>query len=653
MDSYSYAFTLTGTYAEGTTPTYSLINTGSYGTATVNASTGQVTYESSSTQSVIEEITFIINDGYTDSEPGTVSIDHRTDPLYKHAWHLKNTGQANFASTSGTPDSDTDVAGVIISGWKGEGIKVGVIDEDLEISHEDLAPNIIEGNSYDVIDGDYDPSYPEENIKSGHGTGAAGIIAARGWNDIGTRGVAPKATLSGCNYLEATSFENWKICFGDNSSINQMNQNDIFNISLGSYGTGGTDKDENDEDIEAKKFAIPYFFYYPSQLQDWENRVSNYRSGKGAIIVKSAGNGWRSDVEGYSCGPNQNGLVSCDQASFEDDQSVPYTISVAALNALDEPSSYSSSGSGIWVSGYGGEFGYNTDEGWNLSSDSRFLKAAVMSTDRSRCSHGYVGPDSYDQSTSVPRNEFQSWHNPHPENPDCNYTSAYNGTSAAAPTVSGVVALLLDQNENLTWRDVKHILASSSRIVNADDSYDYRGVNQYKWTTNAAGYSHHNRYGFGAINSYDAAVFAATHEAGSLGSFVQTDFIGTETSLTIEDSTIYSTAIALSKPPESEGIVEYIQFLFTLNHAAPHTVGISLLSPSGTEITIVNPYHNGRTNPYDDETFSEPTYRPLIIGVAGFYGESMDGDWTVKIADYEDDGISGTVERQKIKIFGR
>ena len=132
---------------------------------------------------------------------------------------------------------------------------MGVIDEDLEISHEDLAPNIIEGNSYDVIDGDYDPSYPEENIKSGHGTGAAGIIAARGWNDIGTRGVAPKATLSGCNYLEATSFENWKICFGDNSSINQMNQNDIFNISLGSYGTGGTDKDENDEDIEAKKFA--------------------------------------------------------------------------------------------------------------------------------------------------------------------------------------------------------------------------------------------------------------------------------------------------------------------------------------------------------------------------------------------------------------
>ena len=47
--------------------------------------------------------------------------------------------------------------------------------------------------------------------------------------------------------------------------------------------------------------------------------------------------------------------------------------------------------------------------------------------------------------------------------PDPNYTSRFNGTSASAPMVCGVIALMLQANPNLTYRDVQEILVRSSR----------------------------------------------------------------------------------------------------------------------------------------------------------------------------------------------
>ena len=46
---------------------------------------------------------------------------------------------------------------------------------------------------------------------------------------------------------------------------------------------------------------------------------------------------------------------------------------------------------------------------------------------------------------------------------DIDYTSRFNGTSASAPMVSGVIALMLEANPNLSWRDVQEILVRSAR----------------------------------------------------------------------------------------------------------------------------------------------------------------------------------------------
>ncbi|WP_163367104.1 S8 family serine peptidase, partial [Escherichia coli] len=41
-------------------------------------------------------------------------------------------------------------------------------------------------------------------------------------------------------------------------------------------------------------------------------------------------------------------------------------------------------------------------------------------------------------------------------------TTTFGGTSAAAPQVTGTVALMLEANPNLGWRDVRTILAMSA-----------------------------------------------------------------------------------------------------------------------------------------------------------------------------------------------
>src|SRR5262249_12056459 len=76
--------------------------------------------------------------------------------------------------------------------------------------------------------------------------------------------------------------------------------------------------------------------------------------------------------------------------------------------------------------------------------------------------------------------------------PDPNYTSRFNGTSAAAPMVSGVIALMLQANPQLSYRDVQEILVRTSRQnaqFESPASGAFTGDNASKntWQTNQTG----------------------------------------------------------------------------------------------------------------------------------------------------------------------
>ena len=112
------------------------------------------------------------------------------DPLFTSQWHLRNTGQ-----TGGLSGADIGAT----TAWDsatGTGVIIGVVDDGLEYSHEDLLSRYRADLSYDFYSGDNDPA--PNVLADFHGTSVAGVAAAAGNNAVGGSGVAPG--------------RNWRVC---------------------------------------------------------------------------------------------------------------------------------------------------------------------------------------------------------------------------------------------------------------------------------------------------------------------------------------------------------------------------------------------------------------------------------------------------------
>ena len=738
QESNSITVQLLSSVIDGRTASYSIENEQLFGTATLDTSTGILNYTTDIADVAVERIRFRVNDGVIDDGVADLTLNLNTDPLYKHTWYLHNTGQTGFASLSGTPGEDLNTDVSISSGFTGKGIGINVIDEGLEIAHEDLVGNIKEGFSYDCANDDTDPTL--SSPYGDHGTSVAGIIAAKGWNNVGGRGVAPDADLIGYNYLsyQSNACQAYALGYLDDYSSTM----DIFNMS---YGLG--------------LYRGSSSFSFPSQnilseLDDtvYKNGVNNLRNGKGALYIKSIGNDFDTGAtNGDGCGEpgvDDPSAMGCSIAFHDETHTVPYIIGVAALKATGIKSSYSTSDPSIWISGFGGEYGYS--EEYNPGLIDLAYEPAMMTTDQMGCEAGYVSYYYY------PDNEFEDCWNyingPHPDNIDGNYTNTFGGTSSAAPSVAGAIAVLLSAYPDLTWRDVKHIMASTGRKSDPERAYTKNGLVQHDWITNAAGYTHHYWYGFGAFDLGAAIDFGSTYTPDSLGTFnefgwkkaipketitvsIAANSSGTgnvyvidgirRKSLFLNAGTTYTFIHSSAHPlrfsttpdgthaggveyvegvTKSNGITtikvtedtpmlyyycavhsdmgadisffdtgaiqnlnlsipsfssvedtipylaetagnftEFIQIKIYLDKEIPKDIGMHLISPQGTEMSILQPFSNVSGNPSGDW---------FVMGVSGFYGEQINGDWTLKVTDYTDNSDTGILVDWEINIFG-
>jgi subtilisin family serine protease len=597
--------------SDGDVLTYALTSSPT-NTVTGSVSASILTLTPESTFSGTASLTLKVSDGKSEASQSFSLVVTAADPLYGYQWHLNNSGQTNFAANPGTSAEDINVDSVIAEGIKGNDVIVAVVDTGLEIAHEDLSANVVSGGSWDFVGSDSDPT--SSSTTGDHGTSVAGLIAATGWNGKGGRGVAPSASLKGFNLISSSqTLANYVSSLGGASYSNDV---DIFNQSYGSDRYYSTTINST---IEAQ------YIY----------GVSSLRSGKGAIYIKSSGNGFHLGVKisgtSYYCYQLYGGAtgLSCQNANMDPSNSIPENIMVGALTAKGKKSSYSTAGSNLWVSAPGGESG-TTDP-------------AMLTTDQSNCTQGYVRTGGASGNTFDTVSEGSG----HSENSNCNYTSIFNGTSSAAPVTSGAVALMLEANPALTWRDVKHILASTSDQVDATLGATIITINgvaydaEPAWLTNAAGYKFHNYYGFGRVNVAAAVTAAKAYTAGSLGTFTYSSWASSgtlNTAIQDNDASGLSNAISVS---DSKSI-EAVQVKINLTHPYTGQLAIELTSPSGSKSMLFNPKNifassNGLTN--------------FILLSNAFYGETSNGNWTLKVVD-TNSGNTGTLTNWSIRVFG-
>ncbi|MBM4231111.1 MAG: choice-of-anchor D domain-containing protein [Gammaproteobacteria bacterium] len=568
--------------------TYTVSTQAVEGTATVAAG-GGVTYRVngllSSPTKATDSFVVSVSNGYT-TGTASVNVTLRYDPLLPNQWHLANTGQNSFSSTRPISGNDMKVGVAWAEGATGKGIKVAIVDDGLEGAHEDLKDNFDLEKSFNFLTNGKDPT--PANADDTHGTAVAGIVAAQAFNGKGGRGVAFQATLRGYNLLEegADSIQNLATGLGGGTGV--AADNDVFNASFGAV----TDR------------RLPLLPKFDPAEGQTNATTTTLRGGKGAPLVEAAGNDF-SDFLGNSptCGFAVSIKISCSIAALDTRKASSIPIIVGALAADGKKSSYSTTGSSLWVSAPGGEGG--DDSAFIAGLNAVDYKPAIITTTRTGCDSKGNASNALDSKT----NSLSA---------ACQYTAKMNGTSAAAPNTAGVVALMLQVRPELTWRDVKFILAKTAVKVDAAMPPISIGsvIAEQGWVKNAAGFEFNNWYGFGAVDAGAAVKLAKTHALVSpQKTAIEKSFSPTTTVTLSPNAASYTIDFVVSSPDMTfnEGVILYNDFDTSLVSC----VQIELLSPSGTKSILL---HAGTG-------FTNTIVENVRLASNAFYGESVNGTW--------------------------
>lgn len=314
-----------------------------------------------------------------------------SEPYYYQQWYLEY--DSNFYTLNSIDTNAHIHSENLLNTYTGDGVKIAIIDDGLDVNHEDLSGAII--NTYDVATKTADVKHSSSNTY--HGTAVTGIIAAR-INAIGIAGIASKSQII---------FLKTKPNMSDSETIELFNKAEEFgaeivNCSWGTYDVSPAVKDT---------------------IVELSN---NGRDGKGTIIVFASGND--------------------DRDMANDESAISEVISVGSSDKDNQRAWYSNYGENLDILAPGGyDIGITTLDDMGLNGTASIDEDYLL----------------YDDSNS------------------------FIGTSASAPIVTGIIALMLEKNSNLTRSEVENILHNTSDKIGSI-IYDEKGRDNY--------------YGFGKIN---------------------------------------------------------------------------------------------------------------------------------------------------------
>jgi subtilisin-like proprotein convertase family protein len=314
--------------------------------------------------------------------------------------------------------------------------------------------------------------------------------------------------------------------------------------------------------------------------------VGSGRGGLGMTIVKSAGNSRAANFD-----------VNADDWTNDTRQVV-----VGAVDQNGFVSSYSSYGAALLVSGFG-------------------TPGEVLTTDRTG-NAGYVAGD---------------------------YVGGFNGTSAAAPMVAGVVALMYEADTGLGWRDVQSILAASARQVGSDVGAGPAGFERFAWgwngatTWNGGGLHFSNDYGYGLVDARAAVRLAETWRltgtpAATSGNEFQNVMDVLNATVVVPDGDLGG--LVFSGVAGFDDVVERVTVEMSFSTTWTGDLEVYLTSPEGTTSQLIA--DTGGSNDFNGTwTFESQAFR----------GEGAAGAWSVRVID-DAFGDVLTVSDIVIRTFG-
>jgi proprotein convertase subtilisin/kexin type 2 len=221
------------------------------------------------------------------------------------------------------------------------------------------------------------------------------------------------------------------------------------------------------------------------------------------------------------------------------------------------------------------------------------------------------------------------------------YTSSFAGTSAAAPMVSGVSALMLSANPNLTWRDVRLILARSARQNDPTHAHWQRAPKGGLWFN--------PYYGFGAVDAHAAVKLAQTWQTlGGSESLRRCEVTAHSSNAIPDDGTVALTLLNFD-PSCAITAIEHVELVIDVAHEYSGDLDIRLVSPSQTQSQFAQSrICDSRTRANDDCS----NFENWRIASVRHLDESPQGIWRLEIRD-ELPGKTGTLNAARLVIYGR
>ena len=494
---------------------------------------------------------FIGKDANNSDENGNGILDGlEGDEFFEKQWYIRSIGIAtNPSEVASIEGNDLNLLETY-KGYMGLNQIIQIVDSGIDSEHEDLKENFDLNRS---LDGDMQGAPTPGGIFKPHGTMLAGIAAARAFNGVGVRGVAPFAKIAGSNWLAKQSLDGLDKAWLSGNGANEIT---VSNNSWGRYFTADTIY----EDIMAES-------------------VNKLRDGKGRIFVFASGNARSEHADA-----NTQFVINN-----------RYAIVVGALTYKNEIANYSTPGANVWTVAYGGADTFN--------------KGPTIAT------------------TYISGKSSNTWDSDSKKN----YTYAMAGSSAAAPMVSGSIALILEACPDLTYRDVKYLIATTAKKVDDDNT---------SWIQNAAGHNFSRDYGFGLIDTQIAVakcqtVYKMLPQEESCEDSLE------ELNKTIEQSSIESLNI------DKDLNVEWVEADIDINASNASNIDIYLISPSGTKIqllksgTVIDNYHIPYAN------WMSGGFR---FSTGAMLDENSAGTWKIEITNNNNDNIK--LNNLNLKIYG-